>query len=53
MGGKGVKFIVHKDTVCSIAECRQISISLIIIRFAAKSNNITIIQIYASTSAIA
>jgi len=47
---KGVAFIVHKDTVLFVMECRPVTSRLISIRIAAVPKNITIIQAYAPTS---
>ena len=47
---KGLAFLVHKDTVNSVMECRPMSSRLITIRLAAKPRNIAIIQPYASIS---
>ena len=48
---KGVAVIVHKDSTGSVIECRPISSRMMSIRMAAKPQNITIIQVYAPTSA--
>jgi hypothetical protein len=47
---KGVAFLVHKDTVKAVIECRPISGRTISIRLAATPRNITIIQVYAPPS---
>ena len=48
---RGVAFLVHKDIKGSVMECRPISSRLISIRIAAKPMNITVIQVYAPTTA--
>ena len=47
---QGVGFLVHKDTVQSVIGCRPISSRLMTVRLRASPFNITIIQVYASTS---
>ena len=47
---QGVGFLVHKDIVKSVIGCRPISSRLMTVRLRASPYNITIIQIYASTS---
>ena len=46
----GVGFLVHKDVVDAVLGCRPVSSRLLSIRVRAAPFNITIIQIYASTS---
>jgi len=46
---KGVAFMVNKDTVSSVIQCRPKSSRLISIRIAAVPKNITAIQVYAPT----
>ena len=46
----GVGFLIHKDTVNTIMECRPVSSRLITIRLKASPFNITIIQAYAPTT---
>ena len=46
----GVGFLVHKDIVDAVLECRPVSRRLISIRLRAAPFNITIIQVYAPTS---
>ena len=46
----GVRFLVHKDIVNSVMECRPVSSMLITIRLRAVPFNITKVQVYASTS---
>jgi len=48
---KGVAFVVHKNTIKSVLKCSPISSRIITIRIKAQPLNITIIQIYAPTSA--
>ena len=48
--GKGVGFLVHKDTVITVVGCRPASSRLITIRLRAVPFNITVLQAYASTS---
>ena len=46
----GVGFIVHKDIASVVLGCRPVSSRLISIRLRAAPFNITIMQVYASTS---
>ena len=46
----GVGFFVHKDVVDAVLECRPVSRRMISIRLRADPFDITIIQVYASTS---
>ena len=46
----GVGFLVHKDIVNTVMECRPVSSRLIAIHLRAVSFNITIVQAYAPTS---
>ena len=47
---KGVAFLVHKNTLPSVMECRPVSSRITSIRLAASPKNVTIMQIYAPTS---
>ncbi len=46
----GVGFLVYKDIVNTVMECRPVSSRLITIRLMAISFNNTIVQVYAPTS---
>ena len=46
----GVGFLVHKDIVNAVMECRPVSSTLITIHLRAVPFNITIVQVYASAS---
>ena len=46
----GVGFLVHKNIVNTVMECRPVSRRLITIRLRAVPFNITIVQVYATTS---
>ena len=47
---KGVGFLVHKDVVKSVIECRPVSSRIITMRMAGQPFNISIVQVYAPTS---
>jgi len=49
-GVKGVGFLVHKDSLNSVLECRPISSRIISIRLSARPKNLSTIQVYAQTS---
>ena len=46
----GVGFLVHKNIVNTVMECRPVSSRLITIRLRAVPFNVTIVQAYAQTS---
>ncbi|PIK49530.1 putative craniofacial development protein 2-like [Apostichopus japonicus] len=48
---KGVGFLVHKDVAKSVLECRPISSRIITLRLSGQLFNITVIQVYAPTTA--
>ena len=47
---QGVVFLVHKDIVKGVIDCRPISSRLMTVRLRASPFNSTIIQVYAPTS---
>ena len=48
---EGVGFLVHKDTKSTVMGCRPVSSRIITLRLRASPFNITIVQVYAPTSA--
>ena len=50
---RGVAFLVHKDNLQSVLECRPVSGRLMSIRLEATPRNILIMQVYAPTSTAA
>ena len=46
----GVKFLVHKDIVNTVMECRPVSSRLTTFRLRAVLFNITVVQVYDPTS---